>query len=368
VSSVRDRLLDWYRANRRDLPWRTTRDPYAVWISEVMLQQTRVDTVIPYYERFLATWPTVSALADADPEAVRAAWSGLGYYRRARLMQDAARRVVDQHGGALPGEAAALRTLPGFGPYTAGAVASIAFDRPAAAVDGNVARVLSRIEGIRGDVSRGAPLRQVWAKAEALAADALAPGELTQALIELGAMVCSPRKPACGRCPLAADCFARRHGLQAEIPQAKKRAARSRIELTAIVAPTGAAEIVLEQRPEDGLFAALWLPPILDGHLDPAAAADEAERRWRWEIDRAEDAGEITHVLTHRDVVMRLVRARARTKVLPPPLRAVDLRALGALGIPSVTTRALRAALPEELLGNAHLPGRRRPGSRIKGR
>lgn len=358
AAALRARLIEWYRAHRRDLPWRRTRDPYAIWISEVMLQQTRVDTVIPYYERFLERWPTVGALASADAEDVRAAWSGLGYYRRAKLMMEAAREIARGRGGAFPKDAASLRALPGFGPYTAGAVASIAFDRPSAAVDGNVARVLARIEGIRGDVSRGEANRSVWAAAEAIAPGP-SPGDLIQALIELGATVCTPRNPACDRCP-AAGCLAFEAGLQGEIPPPRKRAERKRIDVTALVASIDACEIVLEQRPEGGILAGLWCPPLLDGHLDADAAADEAERRWGWELDGAEDAGEVTHVLTHRDVVMRLIRARASRGTLPAELRAADVRDLDGLGIPSVTTRALRAALPPHLLEVAKLPGRRR--------
>jgi len=152
VKSIRRALLDWYRANRRDLPWRRTRDPYAIWISETMLQQTRVETVIPYYERFLERFPDVAALADAESDDVLGAWAGLGYYSRARNLQAAARQIAERHGGRVPDDVEALRALPGIGRYTAGALASIAFDRPEPIVDGNVARVLARVKGIREDV------------------------------------------------------------------------------------------------------------------------------------------------------------------------------------------------------------------------
>src|SRR5262245_39024371 len=166
---IRKRLLSWYDQNRRDLPWRRTRDPYAIWISEVMLQQTRVDTVIPYYERFLSRWPTVESLASADPDDVRASWSGLGYYRRAKLMLEAAHSIVRDHGGSFPASYSQIATLPGLGRYTAGAVASIAYDAEVPAVDGNVLRLLARLRGVEGDVTRGEPNRTIWSFAEELA-------------------------------------------------------------------------------------------------------------------------------------------------------------------------------------------------------
>lgn len=357
--SLRAALVKWYRAARRDLPWRRTRDPYAIWISEVMLQQTRVDTVIPYYERFLQNWPTAAALAAADPEDVRASWSGLGYYRRARLMMDAAAVIAADHAGELPRSVDALRALPGFGRYTAGAVASIAYDLPAPAVDGNTSRVLARINGIRGDVSKGPPNQQVWSAATALAGESPAEsaGDLTQALIELGATVCTTVNPGCGRCPVTPWCTAQREGMTGDIPPPRKRAARKRIEVTAIVALPGPGRIVLEQRPDGGILAGLWSPPLLDGHLEPDSAADEAERRWGWVLDGATEAGSVKHVLTHRDIMMQLVLARCTAA--PPGLRVFDLDALDRIGIPSVTTRALKRALPQTERDRAVLPGRR---------
>ncbi|MCK6545651.1 A/G-specific adenine glycosylase [Myxococcota bacterium] len=370
AKALRARLVDWYRANRRALPWRSTRDPYAVWISEIMLQQTRVETVIPYFERFVERWPTVAALAAADPADVRAAWSGLGYYRRAQLMLDAAASVVRDHGGALPGELEALRALPGFGRYTAGAVASIGFGIPAAAVDGNVARVLARLHAIEGDVTKGAPNAELWAKAEALATARPArtrtartraasdAGDLTQALIELGALVCTPKSPRCTECPVSDVCLALRAGKTDRIPPPKKRAARTTVEVTAVLLHDDARHtVILERQPSSGLFAELWCLPMLEGTLEPDAVADEAARARSWSIDQVELAAEVKHVLTHRDIVMRIVRARGR----PPEtehLRALPLDALDRHGVPSMTVRALRAALPRSVLSRAKLPGR----------
>jgi A/G-specific adenine glycosylase len=356
---MRSALLAWYLKHRRDLPWRKSRDPYRVWISEVMLQQTRVETVVPYYDRFLARWPTVEALAAADPAEVQAAWSGLGYYRRARLMLEAAAEMVHVFGGAVPGDFTALLGLPGFGRYTAGAVASIAFGLEKPAVDGNVQRVLARIFGIEGDVSTGEPNAAVWAKAETLAKGE-APGDLNQALIELGATVCSPRAPKCMLCPVQKACVARATSRVDTIPPPRKRATRSSIERTALLVLDG-SRVILEKQPSDGLFADLWCLPMLDGRLEADQVSDEAERKYRWRLDRIEDAGDVKHVLTHRDIMMRIVRVslHARRSNIEPPLRKVDLHDLATLGVPSMTTRALSASLPPALLSAIVLPGRR---------
>jgi A/G-specific adenine glycosylase len=215
---LRAALLAWYRERRRDLPWRRTRDPYAIWVSEIMLQQTRVETVVPYYGRFLERFPTVRALAIAREDDVLAAWSGLGYYRRARGLHAAAAIVARDHAGSLPDDRDSLRALPGIGDYTAAAIQSIAFGRVAAAVDGNVVRVLARIHGLSGRRDSPGLKRDVTALAETLARGP-APGDWTQALMELGATVCLPRDPRCGECPVASRCVARRSGDPARYPE-----------------------------------------------------------------------------------------------------------------------------------------------------
>ena len=352
---VRHQLLEWYRSHRRDLPWRRRRDPYAIWVSEIMLQQTRVDTVIPYFERFLERWPTVADLAAADPDDVRAAWSGLGYYRRAKLMMDAARVVTAEHAGQFPVDVEGLRALPGFGRYTAGAVASIAYDVPAAAVDGNVARVLARLEGIRGDISRGEPHRKVWAVAEDLAPGE-APGEHTQAMIELGALVCGKR-PKCLLCPVADACIARAEGLTEVIPEPRRKPRRSAVELTAIIW-CEENRVLLAKQPDDGLFAGLWTPPMLEGTHEPEEVRLEIEQRYGGPVD-AEDVGELKHVLTHRDLFVRLVRLCGSPSAVSSPWRWSALDQLDALGLPSLTVKALRKGLRSEDLSGLKLPGRR---------
>ena len=218
-------LLAWYDRHKRDLPWRRTSDPYAIWVSEVMLQQTRVATVIPYFERFLQQFPDAQALACADEETLLAAWAGLGYYSRARNLQRAAQKLG---GGSLPEAHRELLALPGFGDYTAAAVASIAFGLPYAAVDGNVVRVMSRIEG--RDLGR----REAQARAESLM-NQLRPGDFNQAVMELGATVCSPRDPQCLLCPVASHCKARALGIQGQVPGKKRKPELVEIERTVAV-------------------------------------------------------------------------------------------------------------------------------------
>ena len=205
MKSTRRLLIDWYNEHRRDLPWRRTGDPYAIWVSESMLQLTLVDSVIPYYERFLTRFPDIHSLASADADDVLRLWAGRGYYSRARNLQKAARVVCDRHGGTLPDSAEALRELPGIGRYTAGAVASIAFDRPEPIVDGNVARVLARLHEIREDLKSPDTQRRLWDEAATLARGPR-PGDLNQALMELGATLCTPKNPRCPVCPLRRRC------------------------------------------------------------------------------------------------------------------------------------------------------------------
>ncbi|PZN08590.1 MAG: A/G-specific adenine glycosylase, partial [Bacillota bacterium] len=200
-AEVRSRLLHWYDRCRRDLPWRRTRDPYAILVSEIMLQQTRVETALPYYRRFLERFPTVERLAAATEAEVLRAWQGLGYYGRARNLWRAARAIVQRHGGRVPAEWEALIALPGIGEYTAGAVLSIAFGQPVAAVDGNAERVLARLFGIDDDLSRAPGRRAVRERAAELVASPR-PGDVNQAVMELGATICTPREPACGNCPV----------------------------------------------------------------------------------------------------------------------------------------------------------------------
>jgi len=306
---LRERLLDWYRAHRRDLPWRRTRDPYAIWISEAMLQQTRVETVIPYYERFLARFPDVESLARAEPDAVLGLWAGLGYYSRARNLQRAARTLVEQHAGRLPDSAEALRELPGIGRYTAGAVASIAFDRPEPVVDGNVARVLARLLGIREDVRRPAAQARLWRAAGELARGP-SPGDLNQALMELGATLCTPRAPRCTGCPVASGCAAFASGEPEALPVRGPRAAPRDVEaVAALLVRRGRALAV--RRPPRGLLGGLWELPggdLLPGEAPGAGLRRLLRERVGLRVLRPRPEGTLLHLFTHRRLRLHLYR------------------------------------------------------------
>jgi A/G-specific adenine glycosylase len=309
VKAIRRALLAWYRKNRRDLPWRRTRDPYAIWISETMLQQTRVETVIPYYERFLARFPDVQTLADADADDVLGAWAGLGYYSRARNLQAAARQVAETHGGHVPDAVEDLRALPGIGRYTAGALASIAFDRPEPIVDGNVARVLSRLLGIREDVKQPAVVRRLWEEAAELARGR-SPGDLNQALMELGALVCTPGEPRCPVCPLRSRCDAHAEGDAASLPVQSKKPAARRMEAAAAWLPRR-GKVLAVRRPPKGLLGGLWELPggELARREDPAAGlARNLRERVGLAVGRTDYVGHVEHVFTHRRLRLHLFR------------------------------------------------------------
>jgi A/G-specific adenine glycosylase len=262
-------VVGHYGQVQRDLPWRRTRDPYAIWVSEIMLQQTRVATVIPYWERWMARFPTVSALAEAPLDDVLAAWAGLGYYSRARNLHAGAQTVDARFGGALPSCAAELRGVPGIGPYTAGAIASIAFGERAPLVDGNVARVLARVFGIEHDIKSTAGGKALWTAAGELMRalpDAARPGDLNQGLMELGATICAPAQPRCLVCPLREACTAARTGRQDQLPviAARKKAADLPLIERTLVWIEEAGELVLARRTPDGLFGGLWELPSLE--------------------------------------------------------------------------------------------------------
>lgn len=349
LAAVRAPLLAWYDRHRRDLPWRRTRDPYAIWLSEVMLQQTQVQTVIPYWERFLARFPTVEALAAAPLEQVLTGWKGLGYYTRARNLHRAAQAIVAEHGGRLPSSAAALLELPGFGRYTAGAVASIAFGEEAPLVDGNVARVFARlfeVEGLPGDKAREARL---WALAGALVKGER-PGDFNQALMEHGATVCRPAKPTCLLCPVRDACGAFRSGRVDELPPAKVRAEPKRLAL-ALAVWEHEGKLLLARRAEKGLFGGLWELPAAEVS-DGAPEAETAQRLAEALGVPLVLEGELATVkrqLTHRALTLHLFRVHGRKR----PARAAAFAELRwctpdealALGMSTAMHRALEAAL-----------------------
>ncbi|QDY85513.1 A/G-specific adenine glycosylase [Paenibacillus polymyxa] len=261
-------LLNWYTRNKRDLPWRRHRNPFYIWISEIMLQQTRVDTVIPYFNRFIARFPTIEALAEAPEEDVLKLWEGLGYYSRARNLQAAAKQVVELHGGQVPDDTQAVAALKGVGPYTTGAIMSIAFNRPEPAVDGNVMRVLSRYFLIEEDIMKGSTRAHMESLVRELIPEGRA-SDFNQALMELGALVCTPKSPHCLTCPVMEHCSGRLAGREETLP-VKTKAKPPRLEPRSVALIEGsgdnAGRLLVRQRPAKGLLARMWeLPHELAG-------------------------------------------------------------------------------------------------------
>ncbi len=253
-------LLGWFDPSRRPMPWRDTRDPYRIWVSEIMLQQTTVAAVVPYYERFVAAFPTVDALAAAPPDAVMKLWEGLGYYSRARNLHKAAKIVAERHGGKLPSSARELAALPGIGPSTGGAIASIAFGRDEPVLDGNVRRVVARLLGLRGDLASPASLRALWDASREL----ILPGrgrDTALALMDLGNLVCTPRGPRCPECPLARFCRARREGTVGAIPLKSRQKPLPHYDIVVAVIEDAKGRILLGRRPDNGLLGGLWAFP-----------------------------------------------------------------------------------------------------------
>jgi len=310
-------LLAWFDANRREMPWRGHPDPYAVWVSEIMLQQTQVETVRGYFSRFLATFPDVGALARAETDPLLKAWEGLGYYTRARNLRRAAQVVVERHGGQVPDTAAALEALPGIGPYTAAAVASICFGEAVPVVDGNVARVFARYRGLADDFSKP--------KARAALAGWLAPavsvsgrpGDFNQAMMEIGALVCTPRRPVCGECPLATGCLARQDGSQADYPFRPARRAVPERFVAVVLAMDEAGRRLMVRRGESGLLGGLWeLPSVaMDGKPVKPAGVRQLFREFHGiDFGRVELVGERIHVFTHFRLKLSVFAAARRVK------------------------------------------------------
>lgn len=346
---LRKALLPWYRRHRRDLPWRRTNDPYLVWLSEVMLQQTTVKTATPYYEAFVARFPTLEALAQAPEEDVLAQWSGLGYYHRARNLVRAARHIAERHEGLFPKTLDAALAVPGVGLYTASAVLSIVYGAPLPVVDGNVRRVLARLFALRGPE---------WAKDAAyynLAEELLdrdAPGDFNQALMELGATVCTPRKPACLACPLRKACRAFAKGLVSELPEGRAR--RAPIDVTvaaALVERNG--RLLLVRRAEGRLLGRMWEIPQTS--LESRGLQDlgpELRERYGLEVEPGPLVVRARHAITHRRIRVEGYRSRLRRS---PPLdedrfRWANPEDVGALPVSSMTRKLILG------LGSGQLP------------
>jgi len=355
-------LLDWYRANKRDLPWRRSKNPYYIWISEVMLQQTRVETVIPYFHRFTELFPTVAALAEAPEDEVLKAWEGLGYYSRARNLQSAVREVHERYGGVVPSGKADISSLKGVGPYTSGAILSIAYNQPEPAVDGNVMRVLSRYFLIEDDIMKPATRVKMERLAQELIPEGTA-GDFNQALMELGAMVCTPRAPYCLTCPVRLGCAGREHGMEDKLPVKKKaKPPRPELRAVALIEGTGehAGQWLIRQRPQEGLLARMWeLPhvlwpqPVWGSNEDSVAALREAllteDHVWvtprEWFMDTE-------HTFSHIHWNMKVYRCRLGDETahqrgagewIPFRYRWVGPEELESYAFPNVFVRIMKA-------------------------
>lgn len=340
MNPIRQKLLDWYDRSARDLPWRRTRDPYAIWVSEVMLQQTRVDTVIPYYQRFLGRFPTLQALAEAEEDTVLSHWSGLGYYRRARLLHAGVREVVAHYDGEVPEDEDARRALPGIGRYTAGAIGSIAFDKEEPIVDGNVTRVLARLFRIDTPVGASVTTKRLWEEAARLVPGER-PGALNQSLMELGATVCTPQQPCCDSCPVSKDCAAFAHDEVAALPAPRARKAPRQVKLTAVVATRGrgANRSVWLVKGRQALFGGLWGVPTFEGKA--LGALRELGLRARL---HPEPHALIEHALTHRRLQVEVFRASDAHGTDTPNLRLFNTETLAEVGVSSLTRKILSTA------------------------
>ena len=303
-------LLPWYELHKRELPWRQDREPYHVWLSEIMLQQTRVEAVKGYYTRFLAALPTIEALAAAPMEQLNKLWEGLGYYSRVRNLQKAAQQILEHHGGVFPADYAAIRALAGIGDYTAGAVGSICFGLPTPAVDGNVLRVCSRLTADSAPIDKPQTKKDLTARlAQVYPAGRC--GDFTQALMELGATVCVPNgAPHCESCPLSAICLAHRDGLESELPIKTPKKPRRVEEMTVLLLHRD-GEYALRKRPEDGLLAGLWEFPHVPGKLETEQVLALLDR-WGCIPQDLERSVERTHIFTHVQWEMRGYHIRCR--------------------------------------------------------
>jgi A/G-specific adenine glycosylase len=360
ITIFRKQLLGWFRQFQRDLPWRRTKGPYRIWLSEIMLQQTRVAAVIPYYERFLGRFPDVNALAVAPQDEVLRLWSGLGYYSRARNLQRAAQQIVAKHGGVFPRDEMDALELPGIGSYTAAAILSIAYGAKHAVLDGNVARVLARLFAVRGDLRDIKRWRALQKQADTLL-DPKSPGDWNQAMMELGATLCTPRAPQCLLCPIAQFCRARKLGLAEAIPEARKKRATVEITLAAAVLVDSRGHTLLlppkQARRAQGdvstLASKMW-------HFPTVARRRNAEQELLGFLKQSprpfsesrkimlQPAATVRHAVTYRAVTIQVFRARVSNLPRIPGAKIIslsDLAAHSSLAISNLTRKIARAAL-----------------------
>jgi len=363
LSEFRKLLLEWFRKFQRDLPWRRNKDPYRIWLSEIMLQQTRVAAVIPYYERFLERFPDIGTLAEAPEEEVLRLWAGLGYYSRARNLQHATQQIVATHGGEFPQAADAVLALPGIGSYTAAAILSIAFGAKHAVLDGNVARVIARLEAVRGDLREAGRWQGLQRSADDLL-DPESPSDWNQAMMELGAMICTPRAPQCLLCPVAKFCRARKQGLTEVIPEKRKKRATVEITLAAAVFLDPRGRTLLLPPPHAlrkhathsevaPLVSKMWHFPTISVREDPAAElreflADVGAISVNNGQLRLEPLSRARHAVTYRAI--KLLPYRVRVSRLPriagtKSVLLSELVSRSSVAVSNLTRKIAQAAL-----------------------
>ena len=334
-------LLAWYDRHARTLPWRGIHDPYRTWVSETMLQQTRVETVIGYYARFLQRFPTVAELAAAPEDDVLKMWEGLGYYSRARNLHKGAKQVVTEYGGVIPSSVEELRKISGIGPYTAGAIASIAFDQPVPAVDGNVIRVVSRLRGIRENVGVPSVRRALEGEASALV-PADRPGDFNQAVMDLGATICTPGTPSCEKCPLQAECDAYAAGDAEDLPVLPRKNPPKVLDYTICLIFSG-DRVLMRQRTE-AMLRGLWVFPMIEGKTTLRQLPSAVRKLTKLAVSGVVSAGEAKHVFTHQVWQMQLYTMSVPEDAQAPAgYRFVPVEEMGDLAIPTAVKAAVRA-------------------------
>ena len=326
ANAITQKILDWYAENARELPWRTNPAPYAVWVSEIMLQQTRMETVLPYYERWMAAFPTLKDLAEADLQEVLKLWEGLGYYSRARNLHKAAQTVMAELDGVIPKERKELEKLPGIGRYTAAAISSIAFDKNEAALDGNIRRVYSRLFNIEDPIRSTEAEKKLWTLADALLPKGHA-GDYNQALMDLGSAICLPKSPTCLLCPVMEHCAAQQLGVEKERPvKGKKKSIPHKLVAAAIIKRED-GRYLIAKRPDEGLFGGLWEFPggkLDEGETLPETLYREIIEELDAKINVGEEFGVYTHTLTHFSLTLHAFLCTLLTDEQPKPIEAAD--------------------------------------------
>ncbi len=343
----RSDLAAWFATARRALPWRETDDPYRIWLSEVMLQQTRVDQATPYYRRFLERFPTVQDLANANVDDVLLCWEGLGYYSRARNLHRAAQEVVESFGGEVPDTLDEIRSLPGVGPYTAAAVLSIAFDRPLAALDGNVVRVLSRFFAFTSDIRKAGSRRALQAAADRLV-DPTGPGDHNQAVMELGARICTPHSPLCTECPIAKACEARRRGTPEAFPVRSSRAPIPHFDVVVALIFDASGRLLIQRRPDEAMLGGLWEFPGGKRRQDEtleAACVRELNEELEIDVSVQSFFYRLAHAYSHFRITLHAYRCEIVSGVpmsaRGEPLKWVGLDSLDAYAFPRANRRLI---------------------------